>query len=80
MHILSRRAPGGARLGATLILVAAALTAAACGSSDDSGSSSSGTTAAAKADKPVRIAYLSFAVAIGYDAPMLAAWARQRRR
>ena len=62
--------------GATLAVLAAALTVAACGSSGDSGSSSSTSTAskaAANANKPVRIAYLSFAVANSYDAPMLAA-------
>jgi ribose transport system substrate-binding protein len=55
-----------------LAVLGAALTVAACGSSDDSGTSSSSTAAAAN-DKPVRIAYLSFAVANSYDAPMLAA-------
>jgi ribose transport system substrate-binding protein len=62
--------------GAALAVLAAALTVAACGSSGDSGSSSSTSTAgkaAANANKPVRIAYLSFAVANSYDAPMLAA-------
>jgi ribose transport system substrate-binding protein len=55
-------------------VLATALTVAACGSSGDSTSSSSSTTkAAANANKPVRIAYLSFAVANSYDAPMLAA-------
>jgi ribose transport system substrate-binding protein len=60
--------------GALLAVLAAALTVAACGSSGDSDSSSSTTSkAAANANKPVRIAYLSFAVANSYDAPMLAA-------
>ena len=62
--------------GAALAVLAAALTVAACGSSGDSSSSSStsaGGKAAANANKPVRIAYLSFAVANSYDAPMLAA-------
>jgi ribose transport system substrate-binding protein len=60
--------------GALLAVLAAALTVAACGSSDDSDSSSStASKAAANANKPVRIAYLSFAVANSYDAPMLAA-------
>jgi ribose transport system substrate-binding protein len=62
--------------GAALAVLAAALTVAACGSSGGSGSSSSTSTAskaAANANKPVRIAYLSFAVANSYDAPMLAA-------
>ena len=56
-------------------MLAAALTVAACGSSRDSDSTSSSSTtkAAANANKPVRIAYLSFAVANSYDAPMLAA-------
>jgi ribose transport system substrate-binding protein len=55
-------------------MLAAALTVAACGSSDSSTSTSSSTTKQAAAnDKPVRIAYLSFAVANSYDAPMLAA-------
>jgi ribose transport system substrate-binding protein len=56
-------------------VLAAALTVAACGSSGDSSSSSTSTAnkAAANANKPVRIAYLSFAVANSYDAPMLAA-------
>jgi ribose transport system substrate-binding protein len=55
-------------------MLAAALTVAACGSSDSSTSTSSSTTKQAAANnKPVRIAYLSFAVANSYDAPMLAA-------
>jgi ribose transport system substrate-binding protein len=60
---------------AALAVLAAALTVAACGSSGSSSSSASSTTskAAANANKPVRIAYLSFAVANSYDAPMLAA-------
>ena len=74
MHISrSVRRPRSA--GAALAVLAAALTVAACGSSGGSSSSSSSTTAkaAANANKPVRIAYLSFAVANSYDAPMLAA-------
>ena len=74
MHISrSVRRPRSA--GAALAVLAAALTVAACGSSGSSSSSSSSTTskAAANANKPVRIAYLSFAVANSYDAPMLAA-------
>ena len=62
--------------GAALAVLACALTVAACGSGDDSSSSSSTSTAgkaAANANKAVRIAYLSFAVANSYDAPMLAA-------
>ena len=62
-------------------LAATALTAAACGSSGSSSSaSSSSTTAAAAASsttgssgKHLKIAYMSFAVANSYDAPMLAA-------
>jgi ribose transport system substrate-binding protein len=50
--------------------VATALLVAACGSSSSS-SSNTGTTGAAK--KKANIAYLSFAVANSYDAPMLAA-------
>jgi ribose transport system substrate-binding protein len=57
---------------APAVAVAAALTLAACGGSSNSSSSSS-STAAKSANKPVRIAYLSFAVANSYDAPMLAA-------
>ena len=61
--------------GAALAVLAAALTVAACGSSGDSSSSIDldGQKAAANSNKPVRIAYLSFAVANSYDAPMLAA-------
>jgi ribose transport system substrate-binding protein len=55
------------------VAVAAALTLAACGSSDSSSSSSSSAAATTASTKPVRIAYLSFAVANSYDAPMLAA-------
>ena len=73
---ISRRVRRHPSAGAALAVLAAALTVAACGSSGDSGSSSSSSTAgkaAANANKPVRIAYLSFAVANSYDAPMLAA-------
>jgi ribose transport system substrate-binding protein len=69
---ISRYAPRHRSAGAVLAVLAAALTVAACRSSDDSDSSST-TKAAAANDKPVRIAYLSFAVANSYDAPMLAA-------
>jgi ribose transport system substrate-binding protein len=69
---ISRNARRHRSAGAALAVLAAALTVAACGSSDDSTSSST-TKAAANANKPVRIAYLSFAVANSYDAPMLAA-------
>jgi len=63
------------RYGASVtgVAVAAALTLAACGSSDSSSSSSSSSAATTASTKPVRIAYLSFAVANSYDAPMLAA-------
>ncbi len=71
---ISRYAPRHRSAGAALAVLVAALTVAACGSSGDSDSGSSSTTKAAAAnDKPVRIAYLSFAVANSYDAPMLAA-------
>jgi ribose transport system substrate-binding protein len=57
--------------GAVLVV---ALLVAACGSSSKSSSSSSASTGAAPAaKKQVNIAYLSFAVANSYDAPMLAA-------
>jgi ribose transport system substrate-binding protein len=68
---LSRRARRQRSAAATAL--AAALALAACGSSNDSSSSSSTTKAASTTNKPVRIAYLSFAVANSYDAPMLAA-------
>jgi ribose transport system substrate-binding protein len=62
------------RAGAVLAVLAAALTVAACGSdSDSSSSTSTAKKPAGNANKPVRIAYLSFAVANSYDAPMLAA-------
>jgi ribose transport system substrate-binding protein len=71
---ISRYAPRHRSAGAALAVLVAALTVAACGSSDsDSASSSTTSKAAANANKPVRIAYLSFAVANSYDAPMLAA-------
>jgi ribose transport system substrate-binding protein len=71
---ISRRVRRHRSAGAALAVLAAALTVAACGSSGDSSSSTSTTSkAAANANKPVRIAYLSFAVANSYDAPMLAA-------
>jgi ribose transport system substrate-binding protein len=72
---ISRNARRHRSAGAALAVLAAALTVAACGSSGDSNSTSSSSTtkAAANANKPVRIAYLSFAVANSYDAPMLAA-------
>lgn len=69
---VSRR--GCARLLA--VAVCAALIAA-CGSSSSSSSSStsaaSASTTASSSGKPVKIAFLSFAVANTYDAPMLAA-------
>jgi ribose transport system substrate-binding protein len=49
-----------------------ALLVAACGSSSSS-STSSGSSTTASSNKPLKIAYLSFAVANSYDAPMLAA-------
>jgi ribose transport system substrate-binding protein len=64
------------RLLAVAGVAALSLGAAACGSSSDSGSgsgSATSTSAKATSEKPVRIAYLSFAVANSYDAPMLAA-------
>jgi len=74
VYTLSRRARHLARAGAAATVLAGALALAACGSSNDSSSSSSTTKAAASnSNKPVRIAYLSFAVANSYDAPMLAA-------
>ena len=74
MYTLSRRARHQARAGAVATVLVGAMALAACGSSDDDSSSSSSTTKAAAANnKPVRIAYLSFAVANSYDAPMLAA-------
>jgi ribose transport system substrate-binding protein len=54
----------------------AALALAACSSSSSSSSSTSsspGASASASSNKPVNIAYLSFAVENSYDAPMLAA-------
>jgi ribose transport system substrate-binding protein len=53
------------------LVLAVALLVAACGSSSSSSSSSSASTTSAK--KQPKIAYLSFAVANSYDAPMLAA-------
>jgi ribose transport system substrate-binding protein len=74
VYTLSRRARHQAKVGTVATVLAGALALAACGSSDDSSSSSSTTKAAASTNnKPVRIAYLSFAVANSYDAPMLAA-------
>ncbi len=62
-------------------LAAIALTVAACGSSSSSSSTSSSTSStaaatsstAASSGKHLKIAYMSFAVANSYDAPMLAA-------
>ena len=51
----------------------AMLALAAAGASVASGAAASSAAPAAHAAKPVRIAYLSFAVANSYDAPMLAA-------
>jgi ribose transport system substrate-binding protein len=69
---LSRSGRHRVRAGAVVAMLAGALTVAACGSSGSSTSSSTTKQAAAN-HKPVRIAYLSFAVANSYDAPMLAA-------
>jgi ribose transport system substrate-binding protein len=55
---------------ATAAVLAVALLATACGSSSKS---SSGSSTSGASNKPVHIAYLSFAVANSYDAPMLAA-------
>jgi ribose transport system substrate-binding protein len=55
---------------AASLVLATTLLFAACGSSS---SSSSGSSTTASASKQVKIAYLSFAVANSYDAPMLAA-------
>ena len=63
------RAPDGRRLGLRRLagsVGAIALIAAAC-------SGSTGSAAPSGADKTLEIAYLSFAVANSYDAPMLAA-------
>jgi ribose transport system substrate-binding protein len=75
VDILSRRAGRPVSAVVALAVLAAALTVAACGSSKSGGSSSTSSSkpAAATSAKPVKIAYLSFAVANSYDAPMLAA-------
>ena len=54
-------------------VLAIALLVAACGSSSNSSTSSSNAASTAPAAKKANIAYLSFAVANSYDAPMLAA-------
>src|SRR5947209_4964994 len=56
-------------------LAATALALAACGSSSSSSSSKAATSSssAASTGKHLKIAYMSFAVANSYDAPMLAA-------
>jgi ribose transport system substrate-binding protein len=65
---------GRSRLTAALAALAAgALLFAACGGDDESSSGDSAAKSSAASDKKVRIAYLSFAVANSYDAPMLAA-------
>ncbi len=73
-HARRPRKEGVVQVKRTLLAAsAAAVTAvliAACGSSSSSTSSSASTTAA---KKQAKIAYLSFAVANSYDAPMLAA-------
>jgi ribose transport system substrate-binding protein len=55
---------------AAAAVLAIAVAVSACGSS---GSSSSGSSTTASSGKQLKIAYLSFAVANSYDAPMLAA-------
>jgi ribose transport system substrate-binding protein len=55
---------------ASVAVLGVALLASACGSSSKS---SSGSSTSGASSKPVHIAYLSFAVANSYDAPMLAA-------
>lgn len=55
---------------AAAAVLATALAVSACGSS---GNSSSGSSTSASSGKQLKIAYLSFAVANSYDAPMLAA-------
>ena len=57
---------------ACVIALATALLVAACGSSSSSSSGTS-TSGGAGAGKQLKIAYMSFAVANSYDAPMLAA-------
>jgi ribose transport system substrate-binding protein len=65
---------GRSRFTAALAALAAgALLVAACGSDDESSSGDSAAKSGAASNKKVRIAYLSFAVANSYDAPMLAA-------
>jgi ribose transport system substrate-binding protein len=54
-------------------LFAAALLVAACGGDDNKSSDSGAASKSGTSNKHVRIAYLSFAVANSYDAPMLAA-------
>lgn len=56
-------------------LAAGALLLAACGSSNSSSSGASGTSGSSggSSSKPIKIAYMSFAVTNSYDAPMLAA-------
>jgi ribose transport system substrate-binding protein len=58
--------------GAAAAVLALVLLVSACGSSSSS-STSSGSSTTANASKQLKIAYLSFAVANSYDAPMLAA-------
>ena len=57
---------------ACAIALATALLVAACGSSSSSSSNTS-TGGGAGAGKQLKLAYMSFAVANSYDAPMLAA-------
>jgi ribose transport system substrate-binding protein len=62
----------GRRCAAIAAVLALSLAAMACGDDDDGDSGGSG-GGGGGASKPVNIAYLSFAVANSYDAPMLAA-------
>jgi ribose transport system substrate-binding protein len=69
--VFMSRARLAALLGSVLV---AALVVAACGSSSSSSSNaSSNASAGSGSSKHLKIAYLSFAVANSYDAPMLAA-------
>ena len=55
------------------LLAVASLALAACSGGTASSAPSAGAAASGLADKKLEIAYLSFAVANSYDAPMLAA-------
>jgi len=58
---------------AALAVIAAGLALTACSSSSGTSSTPATTSASAASNKPLNIAYLSFAVENSYDAPMLAA-------